>query len=354
MKKLYVDLKENSYNIIFEEDALEKLPKYIKEVYGGERLFIITDTNVAEYYKGRVENILKDYECVFYVLEAGEKSKTLENVSKIYKALIENSAGRDDLIVALGGGVVGDISGFVAATYMRGISFIQIPTTLLSQVDSSVGGKVGVDLPEGKNLVGAFKQPKLVVIDPLVLKTLSDRYFFDGLAEVVKYGCIYDKNLFILLENLKNRDEVMEKIQEILYNSCDIKRIVVEEDEKEAGLRIILNFGHTIGHGIEQYYNYEKYTHGEAVAVGMAEILEIGEKRGITHPGTADRVKKLLFSFNLPVKAEYDRESLVEIMKRDKKNKKGGLNFVFIEEIGKSKIIKEKVENIYSFLYENR
>ena len=354
MRKLHVNLGENSYDILFGSNLLKNLPEYIKRVYKGKKLFIITDNNVEKYYRKQMEELLKDYDFTFYILEAGEKSKTLENVSKIYKAMINAALSRDDLVVAFGGGVTGDIAGFAAATYMRGVPFIQIPTTLLSQVDSSVGGKVGVDLEEGKNLVGAFNQPKIVLIDTSVLKTLTDRYFFDGLAEVVKYGCIYDEELFSLLEGLKSREEVMEHIEDILYRSCDIKREVVEEDEKEHGLRMILNFGHTVGHGLEQYYNYEKYTHGEAVSLGMAEILETGEIEGITEKGSFERTKKLLEQFHLPVEDKYNREDVLKIMKRDKKNKKGEVNFVMIEKIGKCKIVKIEENKMYDFLYKNR
>ncbi|MDR2879352.1 MAG: 3-dehydroquinate synthase [Fusobacteriales bacterium] len=354
MRELHVNLGENSYDILFGSGLLKNLPEYIKRVYKGKKLFIITDNNVEKYYREQLESVLEDYDFTFYILKAGEKSKTLDNVAKIYKAMINSSLSRDDLVVAFGGGVTGDIAGFAAATYMRGVPFIQIPTTLLSQVDSSVGGKVGVDLEEGKNLVGAFNQPKIVLIDTSVLKTLTDRYFFDGLAEVVKYGCIYDENLFSLLESLKSRNEVMEHIEDILFRSCDIKREVVEEDEKEHGLRMILNFGHTVGHGLEQYYNYEKYTHGEAVSLGMAEILETGEKEGITEKGSLERVKRLLMQLNLPVEDKYNREDVIKIMKRDKKNKKGEVNFVMIEKIGKYKIVKIKENKMYDFLYENR
>ena len=354
MRKLHVNLGENSYDILFGSNLLKNLPEYIKRVYKGKKLFIITDNNVEKYYRKQMEELLKDYDFTFYILEAGEKSKTLENVSKIYKAMINAALSRDDLVVAFGGGVTGDIAGFADATNMRGVPFIQIPTTLLSQVDSSVGGKVGVDLEERKNLVGAFNQPKIVLIDSSVLKTLTDRYFFDGLAEVVKYGCIYDEELFSLLEGLKSREEVMEHIEDILYRSCDIKREVVEEDEKEHGLRMILNFGHTVGHGLEQYYNYEKYTHGEAVSLGMAEILETGEIEGITEKGSFERTKKLLEQFHLPVEDKYNREDVLKIMKRDKKNKKGEVNFVMIEKIGKCKIVKISEDKMYDFLYKNR
>jgi 3-dehydroquinate synthase len=354
MRELHVNLGVDSYDILFGRELLKNLPEHIKKIYKGKKLFIVTDNNVEKYYRKNMENLLEDYDFTFYVLEAGEKSKTLENVSKIYKAMINASVSRDDLVVAFGGGVVGDIAGFAAATFMRGVPFIQIPTTLLSQVDSSVGGKVGVDLEEGKNLVGAFNQPKMVLIDTSVLETLTDRYFFDGLAEVVKYGCIYDEDLFSLLEKLKSRKEIMEHIEDIVYRSCDIKREVVEEDEKEHGLRMILNFGHTVGHGLEQYYNYEKYTHGEAVSVGMSEILKVGERDGITEKGSFERTKKLLKQFNLPVEDRYNQEEVTEIMKRDKKNKKGEVNFVMIEKIGKCKIVKIKEEKMYDFLYKNR
>lgn len=407
MEKMNVDLGKNSYDIIIGTDYINKFSEYIKSIYKGKKLFIITDTNVNELYKNRYNEMFQGYDYTVYILEAGEKNKHIGVMQGIYSALIKAEIKRNDMMVAFGGGVTGDIAGFAAASYLRGINFIQIPTTIISQVDSSVGGKVGVDLPEGKNLVGAFYQPKAVLIDTLFLNTLSDRYFYDGFAEIVKYGCIYDRNLFdkivdvvkntnknINIDNEKNgyndnqsyrdnkeyknnqsyensnknndvikseygnkindknyktelRKRLTENINYLIYRSCEIKKEIVEKDEKENGLRMILNFGHTIGHAIEQYTCYEKYSHGEAIATGMADILKTGEKKGITRKGCYEKVKDLLLSLNLPVNIEYPKEKIREIMKRDKKSMDGGINFIFLRDIGNAEIIKMTEKEIF-------
>ena len=354
-KKLYIDLGEKSYNIIIGENYLEQFSYYIKEVYKGDKLFVITDSNVDKLYKNEYEKMFKNFDYTVYVLEAGEKNKHIGIMQGIYSAMVEADVKRKDLVVAFGGGVVGDIAGFAAASFLRGINFIQIPTTIISQVDSSVGGKVGVDLPEGKNLIGAFHQPKLVLIDNKFLKTLTDRYFYDGFAEIVKYGCIYDKKFFEKLEKIVDevstnsyaenykkimREHLMKYINEIVMRSCEIKKEVVEKDEKEENLRMILNFGHTIGHAIEQYTNYDVYSHGEAISTGMIDIIRIGVQKNITQEGQLERVKNLLEKLNLPTEIKYPIEKIKEIMKRDKKSISGGINFVFLKEIGKVEIVK--------------
>ena len=355
IQKLQIDLGEKTYNIIVGEDYLEQFSFYIKEIYKGDKLFVITDSNVDKLYKNEYEKMFKNFDYTVYVLEAGEKNKHIGVMQGIYSAMVEADIKRKDLVVAFGGGVVGDIAGFAAASFLRGINFIQIPTTIISQVDSSVGGKVGVDLPEGKNLIGAFHQPKLVLIDNKFLKTLTDRYFYDGFAEIVKYGCIYDKKFFEKLEkivyevsensyaeNYKKimREHLMKYINEIVMRSCEIKKEVVEKDEKEENLRMILNFGHTIGHAIEQYTNYDVYSHGEAISTGMIDIIRIGVQKNITQEGQLERVKNLLEKLNLPTEIKYPIEKIKEIMKRDKKSISGGINFVFLKEIGKVEIVK--------------
>ena len=355
IQKLQIDLGEKTYNIIVGEDYLEQFSFYIKEVYKGEKLFIITDSNINKIYKNKYNLMFKNFDYTVYVLEAGEKNKHIGVMQGIYSAMVEADIKRKDLVVAFGGGVVGDIAGFAAASFLRGINFIQIPTTIISQVDSSVGGKVGVDLPEGKNLIGAFHQPRLVLIDNKFLKTLTDRYFYDGFTEIVKYGCIYDKKFFEKLEkivdevstnsNAENykkimREHLMKYINEIVMRSCEIKKEVVEKDEKEENLRMILNFGHTIGHAIEQYTNYDVYSHGEAISTGMIDIIRIGVQKNITQEGQFERVKNLLEKLNLPTEIKYPREKIKEIMKRDKKSISGGINFVFLKEIGKVEIVK--------------
>ncbi len=231
--------------------------------------------------------------------------------------------------------VVGDLAGYAAASLLRGIPFIQIPTTVLAQVDSSVGGKVAIDLPQGKNLVGAFYQPKLVLIDPECLRTLNARVLSDGMAEVIKYGAIRDAALFERLENIKNREELFAKIGEIVYTCCDIKRCVVEEDELDTGGRMILNFGHTFGHAIEKQYHYETYTHGEAVGIGMVMACGYGERCGITPAGTADRMMRILSQYRLPTNVEMDPGVLRGAMAVDKKGEGSRINLILLRDIGK-------------------
>lgn len=362
MEILNVGLGENSYDIVIGENFFERFPEYIKKVYGGKTLFVITDSNVDRIYNNEYEKMFKGFDYTIYVLEAGEKNKHIGIMPAIYSAMVNVGLTRKDMVVAFGGGVVGDIAGFAAASYMRGIDFIQIPTTIVSQVDSSVGGKVGVDLPEGKNLIGAFHQPKLVLIDNYFLNTLTNRYFYDGFAEIVKYGCIYDKNFFEKLENIvksagfsktdenykqKLREHLMKYVNELVYRSCEIKKEVVEKDEKENNLRMILNFGHTIGHAIEQFTNYEKYSHGEAISAGMVDITKIGERKGITKKNEFVRIEKLLKALNLPVEIKYPEDKISEIMKRDKKSTSDGINFVFLVEIGKVEIVKMAESEVF-------
>ncbi|AMD94885.1 3-dehydroquinate synthase [Leptotrichia sp. oral taxon 847] len=362
MKKLNVGLGKNSYDILIGENYAKDFPKYIKEIYSGEKLFVITDSNVNEIYKNIYEKMFNGFDYTVYVLKAGEKNKHIGIMPEIYSAMVEAGVKRKDLVVAFGGGVVGDIAGFAAASFLRGVNFIQIPTTIVSQVDSSVGGKVGVDLPEGKNLVGAFYQPKLVLIDNYFLNTLTDRYFYDGFGEIVKYGCIYDKKFFDRLVEIvetveisyddknykkKLREHLMKYVNELVYRSCEIKKEVVEKDEKEQNLRMILNFGHTIGHAIEQFTNYEKYSHGEAISAGMVDITKIGEKKGFTKEGEAVKIAKLLKALNLPTEIEYPKNEISEIMKRDKKSTSDGINFVILKEIGEVEIMKIGAEKIF-------
>ena len=362
MEILNIGLGKNSYDIVIGENFFERFPEYIGKVYSGKTLFVITDSNVDRIYNNEYEKMFKGFNYTIYVLKAGEKNKHIGIMPAIYSAMVNAGLTRKDMVVAFGGGVVGDIAGFAAASYMRGIDFIQIPTTIVSQVDSSVGGKVGVDLPEGKNLIGAFHQPKLVLIDNYFLNTLTNRYFYDGFAEIVKYGCIYDKNFFEKLENIvksagfsktdenykqKLREHLMKYVNELVYRSCEIKKEVVEKDEKENNLRMILNFGHTIGHAIEQFTNYEKYSHGEAISAGMVDITKIGERKGITKKNEFVRIEKLLKALNLPVEIKYPEDKISEIMKRDKKSTSDGINFVFLVEIGKVEIVKMAESEVF-------
>lgn len=343
--KLNVNLPHSNYDIIIEKNILENIDKEIREVFKGNKIFILTDKNVDKYYGNKVLNKLTNagYTTEKMVLEPGEETKSFFTLPKIYERLLDFKLTRSDLIITLGGGVIGDLGGFVASTFLRGVSFIQVPTSLLAQVDSSVGGKVGVDLDKGKNLVGSFYHPKKVIIDPLVLNTLEDRVFNDGMAEVIKCGCIKDKNFFYNLLSYKNKDKVIENIEYIIYNCCKIKKEVVERDEKDTGERMLLNFGHTIGHAIEQYYKYSKYTHGEAVAIGMYEITKISEELLETKKGTSELIKEILIQYNLPYKMDLKLDDIRETISLDKKNLNKKLNLIFINEIGESKIVQRNL-----------
>lgn len=339
---LSIDLIHSNYDIVIQKGIINTLAHEIKSLFKGKKIFIITDKNVDKFYGNLVLNNLinSGYDVKKMVLKPGEETKNFSTLPLVYDELLNFKFTRSDLIITLGGGVIGDLGGFVASTYLRGVAFVQCPTTLLAQVDSSVGGKVGVDLDKGKNLVGSFYHPKKVVIDPEVLNTLSDRVFNDGMAEVIKYGCIRDKEFLGNLINYSNKKEVMHNIEYIIHNCCKIKKEIVEKDEKDMGQRMLLNFGHTIGHAIEQYFNYTKYTHGEAVAIGMYEITKLSEELGITKIGTKEIIKDILIKYNLPYELTIDINELIETMKLDKKNLENNINLIFLKEIGESLIYK--------------
>lgn len=336
MKTLRVNLGINSYDILIGKNILPDIGDHVKS--DGGKVFIVSDTNVAPVFANIIIDSLlkKGYDCKLEVLPAGEGTKSIKSVTPLYSSMLAFNLTRKDLIITLGGGVIGDLGGFVASTYLRGVPFVQVPTSLLAQVDSSVGGKVAVDLPEGKNLVGSFYQPKLVYIDTDVLHDLSDAFYIDGMAEVIKYGCIKDKVLFELLETIHSRDEFMQKVEDIVYTCCDIKRKVVEIDERDTGERMLLNFGHTYGHAIEKYYKFKGYTHGQAVAIGMVFITEISERLGMTAKGTAERIKRILKNYGLPISDQVRPEQLMSAMLNDKKNMGKKLYVVLLKEIGES------------------
>ena len=337
--EMMVELGALSYQIYIERGILNKVERHIKEKFSGKKIFIISDDRVYALYGECIESQLNgSYDCGSYIIPHGEQSKNFQMLSGIYSELLKAGITRSDLIIALGGGVVGDLAGFVAATYLRGIPFIQIPTSLLAQVDSSIGGKVAVDLPEGKNLVGAFYQPKMVLIDPNVLETLPKRYLKDGMGEVIKYGCIKDKELFELLEQSGSYENLKEHMTTVIYRCVNIKRDIVEKDQFDKGERMLLNFGHTLAHAIEQYCHYTRESHGEAVAEGMYQITRISEKKGFTKEGTAEAIGRILKMYGLPLKADIPMENLVSAITRDKKNFKNTLNLILLKEISESEI----------------
>lgn len=336
MKILDVNIPGREYKILIEHGLLKKCGSLVRDIFKGGRIAIVTDSNVGPLYAKIVINELLNngYQTKLITIPAGEKSKSTEMLTKLYNEMLEFGLTRADLIIALGGGVVGDLTGYAAASLLRGIPYLQIPTTLLAQVDSSVGGKVAIDLPQGKNLVGAFNQPKAVIIDPNCLRTLEPRVLSDGMAEVIKYGAINDEKLFELLESIDNRKDLFANISEIIYNCCNIKRQVVENDEFDTGGRMILNFGHTFGHAIEKQFNFETYTHGEAVAAGMVMACMYGEKVGLTKPGTSNRIRNIIRNYNLPDKIALNLSELSGAINVDKKGEGNFINLILINDIG--------------------
>lgn len=341
MKELVINLGKNSYPIYIEDYILDHVLAYIMPMHQGKKIMIISDDNVFPIYGEKIKASLSEkYECFTHILPHGEQSKNIDMVKEVYTSLIEANITRTDLIIALGGGVVGDLGGFAAATYLRGIKYVQIPTTLLAQVDSSVGGKVAVDLPQGKNLVGNFYHPKLVLIDPMVLRTLTERYFRDGMGEVIKYGFIQSASLYEKLRGIQSKEELFEHLEDIIYECVDCKREVVEEDELDTGRRMILNFGHTLGHAVEQYYGYTRESHGEAVAIGMYQIMKLAEDAGITSQGMAEAIREVLEQYELPYACDVDRSLLLRAIGKDKKNLAGSLNIILLHSIGEAWIYK--------------
>lgn len=345
MKRLTVKVNDE-YDILIEKGLLDKTGMLTGKVFSCKKLVLISDTNVYPLYGGRVKESLEDagYEVFDYIFKAGEASKKTAVVIDMVEFMADKGLTREDGVVALGGGVCGDMAGFAAAIYLRGIRFVQIPTTLLSQVDSSVGGKTAVDLPQGKNLCGAFHQPSLVIIDPEVLDSLSNHFFSDGMGEVIKYGCIKSASLFERLENENPKDF----IEDLIYECLDIKRIVVENDEKEHGERALLNFGHTCGHAIEKLWNFETVSHGEAVGIGMVMIAQAGENAGITQPGTKERIIAVLNKNNMKIADSHKAAEIVAAMSADKKRTGSGIKFIMLKEIGSSFIYPVENEKISS------
>ncbi|CUX31109.1 3-dehydroquinate synthase [Clostridium sp. C105KSO13] len=334
--ELTVNLGKESYSIYVEPGILRNAELYISHIFKGKRMMIISDDHVYPLYGESLIKALSSYECHSLVLPHGELTKSFQTLPQIYKALLEEKISRSDLVIALGGGVIGDLAGFAAASYLRGVMFVQIPTSLLAQVDSSVGGKVAVDLPQGKNLVGAFYHPRLVLVDPETLDTLPERYITDGMGEVIKYGCIRDEALFNLLNSHTSFADLKSQLTSIICRCIDIKRFIVEADQFDTGERMLLNFGHTLGHTIEQYYHYKRESHGEAVAIGMYQITKIAEKAGLTPTGQAEKIYRILKTYGLPYECGLPVSVLTDAIKLDKKNLDGRLNVVLLHKIGDS------------------
>ena len=339
LKILNVDLGDKSYPIYIGRDLLSDKTCFEKHI-SGQQVMVVTNSTVAPIYLDKVIKLLDKFNVEATILPDGEQYKTLETANIIFDALLKAKFDRSATLIALGGGVVGDITGFAAASYQRGINFIQIPTTLLSQVDSSVGGKTGVNHELGKNMVGAFHQPQAVIIDVDTLETLNDREFSAGMAEVIKYGLL--GNVDFLLELEKNVEAIMNRdknlIIDAVYRSCEDKANIVAEDEFEHGKRSLLNFGHTFGHGIENILGYGTYLHGEAISIGMYMAAKLSELEGNLSVDDVERVKNILTKAKLPcnIEGEVSSENLIKAMSIDKKAIDGNIRLVLLRSVGDS------------------
>ena len=329
--------------IHIENGLLSRAAAVIGETFSPSRIHIVSDSTVAPLYLQKLEQQFT-LPVTHTVIPADEEHKRLSTVEGIYHDLLANGMTRKDLIVALGGGVVGDITGFAAATFLRGVSLCQIPTTLLAQVDSSVGGKTGVDMPEGKNLVGAFYQPRLVLIDPSVLTTLPEQTFADGMAEVVKYGYISNRDIL----DMVSAPDYKQNIESIICECVKIKRDVVTIDEHDTGLRMILNFGHTIGHAAEKLGNYVDLTHGQAVAVGMVAAMRLSAFLG--NEDLTGRLIEILKHIGLPTELKYDREDIYRSLLSDKKKFGATVNFILVREPGRAEITPIDAEKLHEYV----
>jgi 3-dehydroquinate synthase len=342
MQTLTVNLGERSYPIHVGEGILSRIGEFLGQAGLSRKVAIITNPTVAQLYLDTVHDALSHagFEAVPVLIPDGEAHKNLKSLASIYDRLIAERFERNACVVALGGGVVGDIAGFAAASYLRGVPYVQVPTTLLAQVDSSVGGKTGVNHQSGKNLIGAFYQPRLVLIDVSVLRSLPPREFVAGLAEVIKYGIIEDPALFAVLEEKMDRAIGLDRelLTQIIASSCAIKARVVEKDEHEDDHRAILNFGHTIGHALEAVTDYRKYLHGEAVAIGMAQAAAISVQQGFCDQRSHERIRKLIRKTGLPaeIPPEMSGQGLIQAMEVDKKSAGGKIKFVMCAGIGKT------------------
>lgn len=342
MRKIRVELEERSYNIVIKSRVLAETGTAIGK-FEFSRLALVSNPTVYGLYGKTVSESLgkAGFRVEEVLIPDGEQYKNLASVNLIYDLLLKAKLDRRSAVLALGGGVIGDIAGFAASTYMRGIDFVQVPTTLLSQVDSSVGGKTGVNHALGKNMIGTFWQPRLVWVDIETLRTLHRRDFLSGLAEVIKYGVIWDADLFNFLETKSK--EVLDldpaALEQIIARSCEIKADVVSNDERESGLRAILNYGHTIGHALETATGYGTYLHGEAVAIGMCAEARLSNLLGFLDKSEVERIRRLALSYGLPAELPETRsELLVSAMALDKKTISGELKFILPEKIGRVKI----------------
>lgn len=360
VRRLFVDLGKNSYDIVF-ENSFSRLLEELEKISCSKKVLIVTDSVVSKLYEEQVRKILLSggYDVATCVFDNGEENKNINTILEISKSLLQHNADRKSTVIALGGGVVGDMAGFAASIYMRGIDFVQIPTTLLSQTDSSVGGKTGIDFMKAKNILGAFHQPKLVYINSSVLKTLPERELVSGMGEVIKHSIIRDKEFFeFLFENTKNvkslRDDIL---LDMIYKNCSIKASVVSMDEKENGVRADLNFGHTFGHAVESYSDFE-ISHGECVGLGMLAASRVSLMRKMITEEQFLKIKKILENYGFRTKTSIKNiNDVILLMQKDKKKTDGKLKFVLPVGIGRvirtSDLCEEEIREAFEEISEN-
>ena len=341
MREIVVNASKK-YSIFIEQGLLENAGRYVSEFKRVQRVCVVSDDRVFALYGEKCQKSLENcgFEVCFYVFENGEKSKNANTLLKLLSFLAENKLTRTDMLIALGGGVVGDLCGFASAIYLRGVDFIQIPTTLLAMVDSSVGGKTAIDIPEGKNLVGAFHQPRLVLCDPLVLATLDEDTFRDGCAEVIKYGVILDNDFYNALKTPLSKES--EYLEEAIYRSVSIKRDVVEEDEFDTGKRQLLNFGHTLGHSIEKLSDFT-LTHGACVAKGMYLAAKLSADLGFED--NTESIEKILVDYGFDLSCPFSGREIAEGALSDKKRAGAFITAVLVQEIGKCTLFKMSTDD---------
>ena len=356
INKILVPLNNKSYEVTLEAGIISKIGEELLKIgiRNNRKILVISNNEIATLYGDKLVKNLKDknYQVKIFLIKSGELHKNLETLNNIYDFAFEFGLDRNSLIIALGGGIVGDITGLAAATWLRGIEYIQIPTTLLSMVDSSVGGKTAVNHPKGKNLIGAFHQPKAVFIDPETLKTLPKREFNAGMAEVIKYAIIKDKNLFSFLESEKNKNKLInldnQSLIKIINSSIKTKSLIVSEDEQEHGIRAILNYGHSFGHVIENLCGYGEFLHGEAISIGMKIAGKIALEKGLWSQEEFERQDNLLKLYFLPTEIpKINKKDVLTILMGDKKVRDGKMRFILPNRIGEVGIFDDIEESLF-------
>lgn len=351
--RLNVNLPEHPYDIIIKKESLLEVGRWVAQLWQQQKVVLVTDDNVEPLYGREVASQLRSegFEVFTFTFPAGEASKNLSTVEKLWEFCAQQGLTRSDGVIALGGGVVGDLAAFAASTYMRGIHFLQIPTSLTAQVDSSIGGKTGINSNYAKNMMGTFAQPDGVLIDPEVLKTLEKRDFREGIGEIVKCGLIADKQLWARLNEIQNADELLQEAAYFIRAACEVKRKLVVEDEFDQGTRLYLNFGHTIGHAVEAYAGYGQVMHGEAVAIGMVQISKVAERKGLMPEGLTAQIKAVLQKFQLPQTYEpWEEAALFEILSHDKKARGKMIKIVLVPEIGQAQIHEISLQEMKEYL----